>query len=310
MIIHSGLQPIESKLPVITFGIFDGVHRGHKQLLGHVKEMADRSGVQSAVITFWPHPRLMLGKADNDFRLLSTLNEKSRLIAETGIDHLLIVPFTVDFASIEPLEFIRGCVYDPFHPSRILVGDDVRFGAGGKGDINLLSEQGKSLGFEVTRFDSWLHNRKRISSTDIRYSLKTGDLASANEMLGYPYSLTGKVTTGNRIGNTIGFPTANIIVSETFKQIPSDGVYAVYASTGNRIYGGMLNIGIRPTIDDYNHRTIEVHMFGLVGDLYGESVEIRFVSRLRDEMKFSSLDELKTQLGLDRDAAKRILESY
>jgi len=310
VIIHSGLQSIDSKLPVITFGIFDGVHRGHKQLLTQVREMAGRLGVQSAVITFWPHPRLVLGKADHDFRLLSTLNEKSRLIAETGIDHLLIVPFTADFASAQPIEFIRGCIYAPFHPSCILVGDDVHFGAGGRGDISLLSEQGRSLGFEVTRFDTRIHNRKRISSTNIRYCLKTGDLASANEMLGYPYTLTGKVITGNRIGNTIGFPTANLTVPETVKQIPSDGVYAVYASTGNRMFGGMLNIGMRPTIDVDNHRTIEVHMFGAEGDMYGENVEIRFVSRLRDEMKFSSLDELKAQLGHDRDAAKRILESY
>jgi riboflavin kinase/FMN adenylyltransferase len=293
----------------MTFGIFDGVHRGHKQLLAQVKEMADRSGVESLVMTFWPHPRLVLGKADDDFRLLNTLSEKSKLIAETGIDHMVILPFTVDFASVLPMEFIQGCIYEPLHPSVILVGDDVRFGEGGKGDISLLSEQGQSLGFEVERFEPRLHNRKRISSTVIRTCLKTGDLASANEMLGYPYSLTGTVTKGNRIGKTIGFPTANIVVAEALKQIPSDGVYAVYAETGSMVYGGMLNIGRRPTIDDDNHRTIEVHLFGAMGDLYGEKVEIRFISRMRDEMKFAGLEELKTQLGFDREAAKRILES-
>jgi riboflavin kinase/FMN adenylyltransferase len=310
VIIHSGLRPIDSKKPVLTFGIFDGVHRGHRQLLAQVRELAGRSGVQSAVITFWPHPRLVLGKADPDFRLLSTLNEKARMIAETGIDHLLIVPFTAEFSSSQPMDFIHRCLYDSFHPSCILVGEDVRFGAGGQGDISLLLEQGKTLDFEVIRFDTRLQGLKRISSTEIRHCLKTGDLDSANQMLGYPYSMTGSVTQGNRIGNTIGFPTANLIVSEALKQIPSDGVYAVYAKTYKGLYGGMLNIGIRPTMDDDHHRTIEVHMFGAGGDMYGESVEIRFISRLRDEMKFGSLDELRKQLNLDRDAAKSILESY
>lgn len=307
MIIHNRLSSVNCRSPVVAFGTFDGVHLGHRQLLSAVRETAVQKGTASVVMTFWPHPRLVLGQAGQDFRLLNSLGEKSRLIAATGIDHLIVVPFTGEFASIGPEDFVRTYLWEALHPACVLVGEDVRYGTGGKGDISRLIEMGLVLGFEVLRFEPCLSGGERISSTGIRSYLQNGDLEKANAMLGYPYSLNGTVTTGNRIGNTIGFPTANILVTEEYKQIPCDGVYAVRVGSGIEDYDGMLNIGIRPTIPDQEHKTIEVHLFGAAGDLYGEQLEIRFIARLRNEMKFNSLEELRLQLVKDRAAALEIL---
>jgi riboflavin kinase/FMN adenylyltransferase len=294
----------------MAIGIFDGVHRGHRNLIARVKDLADRYGSPTLVITFWPHPRIVLGKADPDFKLLSTLDEKTELLRSSGIGHLLVVPFTPEFAGLSAGDFLEGFLNTYIKPEIIVVGDDLRFGSGGTGNLELLSDYGKSHGFEVVRLETHTDNEARISSSRIRACLLSGDLDTANQLLGYPYFITGTVAGGNRIGSTIGFPTANIECPESFKQIPSDGVYAVVADWNGSSWKGMLNIGYRPTIDDSARKTIEVHLFGVSDDLYGQSLRVHFISRLRDEMKFGGLDELKAQLELDKLASLKILEKY
>jgi len=305
-------DPISLQLirPAASIGIFDGVHRGHQNLLARVKDLALRSHSQTLVVTFWPHPRIVLGKAGPDFKLLTSLEEKTEMLSGLGIDHLLIVPFTVEFAGQSANQFLDDFLNRYIKPGVIVVGDDLRFGSGGSGNLDLLVSSGKVNGFEVIRLETHTDNEARISSTLIRTCLLSGDLQSANNLLGYPYFITGKVVRGNRIGNTIGFPTANIECLESFKQIPSDGVYAVIVDRKGNWYKGMLNIGIRPTIEDNSHKTIEVHLFDVSDDLYMETLKVRFISRLRDEMKFDGLGQLKAQLALDRQASIKVLEKY
>jgi len=308
--VHTDSRSLQLIRPAVSIGIFDGVHRGHQNLLARVKDLAARSHSQTLVVTFWPHPRIVLGKAGPDFKLLTSLEEKTEMLIGLGIDHLLIVPFTAEFAGQSADQFLDDFLNRYIKPGVIVVGDDLRFGSGGSGNLDLLVSSGKVNGFEVIRLETHTDNEARISSTLIRTCLLSGDLQSANNLLGYPYFITGKVVRGNRIGNTIGFPTANIECLESFKQIPSDGVYAVTVDWKGNWYQGMLNIGIRPTIEDNSHKTIEVHLFDVSDDLYNETLKVRFISRLRDEMKFDSLGELTAQLSLDRQASMKILEKY
>jgi riboflavin kinase / FMN adenylyltransferase len=308
--IHNDPRFLKLSKPAVSIGIFDGVHRGHQNLITQLKILAADSKSETLAITFWPHPRFVLGKAGPDFKLLTSLEEKAEMIGNLGIDHLLVVPFTATFASLTADQFLGEFINQYVKPGVIVVGDDLRFGAGGSGNLELLVNSGKSNGFDVVRLETHTENQSRISSTLIRSCLLSGDLESANNLLGYPYFITGQVVPGKRIGNTIGFPTANIQISESFKQIPLDGVYAVIADWNGKGYKGMLNIGVRPTIGRNEQKTIEVHLFDVTDDLYNHTLKVRFISRLRDEMKFNGLDELKAQLGFDRLASIKILEKY
>jgi riboflavin kinase / FMN adenylyltransferase len=310
VLVHTDPRTVNLIRPAVSIGIFDGVHRGHQNLLTRVQELAGLNGSQTLVITFWPHPRMVLGKAGPDFRLLTGLNEKTELLRGFGIDHLLVVPFTPEFAGQPAEQFLDGFLNKYIRPGVIVVGDDLRFGAGGSGNLDLLVSSGKVHGFEVVRLETHTENEERISSTRIRSCLRSGDLEAASQLLGYPYFISGRVVRGNRIGNTIGFPTANLECPDRFKQIPSDGVYAVIAEWQGRSYKGMLNIGFRPTVDDSSHRTIEVHLFDLSVDLYDESLKVHFIARLRDEMKFGSLAELTDQLSVDRQDSIKVLDKY
>lgn len=310
MQVHTDPRSLKLIRPAVSIGIFDGVHRGHQNLLARVRDLAARSHTQTLVVTFWPHPRIVLGKAGPDFKLLTSLEEKTEMLAGLGMDHLLIVPFTTEFAGQSANQFLDDFLNRYIKPGVIVVGDDLRFGSGGSGNLDLLRSSGKINDFEVIQLETHTDHEERISSTLIRTCLLSGDLQSANNLLGYPYFITGKVVHGNRIGNTIGFPTANIECLENFKQIPSDGVYAVTMDWKGNRYKGMLNIGIRPTIEDNSHKTIEVHLFDMSDDLYNETLRVGFISRLRDEKKFSGLDELKVQLALDRQTSIKVLEKY
>jgi len=219
----------------------------------------------------------------------------------------VVIPFTSSFSRVTGVEFVEEWLCGKLKAGLVVAGDEIRFGAGGSGNADLLRKYSSGCGFELMMLETHLHGEQRISSTYIRECLKNNDLSQASQLLGYPYSLTGKVASGNRIGNTIGYPTANLEVEEGFKQIPGDGVYAVIAETSAGRFGGMLNIGVRPTLADAGHQTIEVHMFGATGSFYGDKISVRFIERLRDEMKFGSLEELKRQLDRDKEAALKCI---
>jgi riboflavin kinase/FMN adenylyltransferase len=308
--VHSDPRTLSLHKPAVSIGIFDGVHRGHRLLLDRLKSLALNDGLQTLILTFWPHPRIVLGKTGPEFGLLNSLPEKTAILADMGIDHLLIVPFSEAFAAWPPERFLHDFIDRYLKPGLVVVGDDLRFGAGGEGNLNLLKEFGEEKGFIVYPMDTQTDDSSRISSTRIRTCLIEGDIEGANRLLGYEYFLFGHVVRGNRIGSTIGFPTANIQCDEDFKQIPHDGVYAVMVVRNEKLHKGMLNIGIRPTVGGGSHKTIEVHLFGVQDDLYGEKLQVRFIARLRDEMKFSGLDGLRDQLGRDRIDALEILDSY
>ncbi len=310
MQVHTNPSELQLFRPAVSIGIFDGVHRGHQNLLDKVKDLAAHSHAQTLAITFWPHPRIVLGKAGPDFKLLTSLEEKTEMLGRFGINHLLVVPFTPEFANLSAQQFLDDFLDRYIKPGVIVVGDDLRFGAGGSGNLELLATYGKSHNFEVIKLETHTENEDRISSTLIRKRLMSGDLQSANQLLGYPYFVRGEVATGNRIGNTIGFPTANIECAACYKQIPSDGVYAVTVDWNGNSYKGMLNIGVRPTIEDDSHKTFEVNIFDMSADLYGHSLKVNFIARLRDEKKFNGLEELKAQLVLDREASIFAIENF
>lgn len=310
MQVHSNPRLLRLIRPAVSIGIFDGVHRGHQNLLARVKDLAAQSGSPTLVITFWPHPRVVLGKAGADFKLLTCLEEKTGMIEKLGVDHLLVVPFTPEFAALTARQFLDEFLNLYVKPSVVVVGDDLRFGSGGSGNLELLAESGKLNGFDVIQLETHTENKARISSTLIRSCLMSGDLDSANQLLGYPYFISGEVVRGNRIGNTIGFPTANVECTTCFKQIPSDGVYAVVAEWKGNAYKGMLNIGVRPTIETDSSKTFEVHLFNVREDLYGETLKVHFIARLRDEKKFDGLEELKSQLALDKINSETVLSNF
>ena len=307
MRVYNDINEVHLTKPVVTLGIFDGIHRGHQHLIGEVKREAGIAGRDTLLITYWPHPRHILKSAGEDFRMLTTLDEKLWLFEKMEVDHCLVIPFTPDFAAITADEFIQTYLSGPHLPEMVIVGDDHRYGRGGEGNLEHLTKASRRYHFQIRHLNSHLDNDLRISSSMIRACLQEGDLTSANRLLGYPFLLIGEVIPGNRLGSTIGFPTANISCCGPGKQVPSDGVYAVRVDWQGCCYDGMLNIGYRPTLGDAERKTIEVHIFDLEEDLYGDNLRIQFIQRLRDEMKFDGLDPLKAQLLLDREKAKEVL---
>lgn len=308
MQVYQSPNEIKVSRPVITVGLFDGVHRGHQALIREMTSLASSMKLESLLITFWPHPRRVLHpEAQNEFYLLSTLDEKLHLLERQGVDHCWVIPFTPEFAKISAHEFIREFLTGPFIPAGMITGDDHHFGQGAEGDQRLLKEVGQKHGFEVYAMNTLHENAQRISSTRIRSGLQSGDIESANRLLGYNYLLMGQVEAGKRVGRSIGFPTANIRCPVDQKLIPADGVYVVRVGVEDQDHFGMLNIGFRPTVERSENRTIEAHIFDWTRDLYGKTVRIEFVARIRDEMKFPDLTSLKKQLELDREQAISLL---
>lgn len=290
----------------LTIGFFDGVHAGHRALINEVLKAAELKGLGSAVLTFWPHPRLVLQKDPEKLRFLTTLNEKSKIVSKCGIDFLIVQEFTPQYYSMDPASFVKHLVKD-YHVKHIVVGADHRFGKDGKGDAELLKQLGQELGFTVQIVGQLLVNEINISSTKIREALQKGDIEKANQMLGYPYLITGAVETGNQVGRQIGFPTANIRPNDPLKLIPLEGVYAVIVNIDGEIRQGMLNIGFRPTIENSRRQTIEVHIFDFNQEIYNSGIEIAIIKRLRNEKRFPSVDHLKQQLIIDKENAAEAL---
>ena len=308
MQIHYNLDNFIAVNPVVTIGTFDGVHLGHREVISELKRISALSGGDSVVFTFEPHPRIVIAPGEDSLRLLSTKNEKIRLMEQLGIDHLVIYPFTMGFSKLSYNEFVTNILVGMMNISSLVVGYDHRFGQGRKGDFSSLELLSKTLNFKVEQLSQLFVNSNVVSSTKIRQALIAGDITKANHFLGYRYLLSGKVIEGKQLGRKLGFPTANIEIMEDHKLVPGDGVYAVFVQCEGIIYKGMLNIGIRPTVN-YNadHKSIEVHIFDFESDIYNSNITLYFVSKIRDEQKFAGIELLKQQLIKDKIFALDIL---
>jgi riboflavin kinase/FMN adenylyltransferase len=297
------------QFPIVTTGTFDGVHLGHCTILEKLKSYRLVSGHETVVITFNPHPRLVLQPNDNKLELLNSLDEKIELLSKQGIDHLLVIPFDKNFAALSSLEFIEQILVKTIGTKKLVIGHDHHFGKNREGSFENLRQSGPQYGFEVEEIPAKDINHVAISSTKIREALHNGDIITANKFLGYQYKMEGIVVKGRQLGDTIGFPTANLEIIGQRKLIPQNGVYAVTVSIDNSIYQGMMNIGNRPTVETNGERKVEVHILNFSGNLYGKKLQISCVDRIRDEKKFTSLDELKSQLKEDKNQIKSLLSS-
>ena len=286
---------------VVTIGTFDGVHKGHQQIIRHLVETAKQENCSSLILTFFPHPRLVL-QGDSSIQLLNTIEERKALLAKTGVDHLIVHPFDEAFSSMTAEEFIVSVLVKKLNVQQIIVGHDHRFGKNRTANFDDLVEYGKKYNFQVTQIAAEMLNEVNISSTKIRTALQVGDIQLANSYLGQPYQLNGQVQKGNQLGRTIGFPTANLAVAESYKLIPKKGVYLVQSVLNQKKVFGLMNIGVRPTVDGKT-QTIEVFYLDFESDLYGQQLHVELLDFIRDEQKFESLDALKIQLEKDKNWA-------
>lgn len=289
-------------LSVVTSGTFDGVHIGHQKILKRLKEISQQCGGETVVITFWPHPRMVVADDSQNLQLISTIEEKIDLLKNQGIDHLIIIPFTRSFSELSSEEFIREILVEKIGTKKLVIGYDHKFGRNREGSFDFLRTNAPHYGFDVEEISRQDIDETAISSSRIRKALLSGQVIAAQELLGRPYSLSGMVVKGKQLGRTIGFPTANIQVKETYKLIPANGVYVIRARYNGEEYKGMLNIGIRPTVDG-TEKTIEAHLFHFGKEIYGETLQIEFLKYLRPEEKFGSLASLTAQLKKDQESA-------
>ena len=293
---------------VVATGFFDGVHVGHRQVIKQLVEAAAVRGDESMVVTFWPHPRNVLQKEARSLRLLTTLAQKRELLLGLGVNCVEVLPFTKDFSAMTMREYL-SLLIEKYGAKTILLGYDNRVGSDAAG-ADEVAAAAQELGLEVLRAEMVPSEKGyAVSSTKIRARLEEGDIEGASAMLGYDYSLHGVVVAGNRLGRTIGFPTANMQLYEPLKLVPCNGVYFVKVRTLEKEYFGMCNIGCRPTVGTGNSRTIETHIFDFDEDIYGLDLEVTFISRIREEVRFDSLDELRVQLEKDRDACRTVIKT-
>ncbi len=296
------------KNPIVTTGTFDGVHLGHQKIISRLKDVAQKHQGETVLLTFYPHPRMVLFPDDNELKLLNTQQEKIQLLEKYGVDHLIIYPFTKEFSRLTSIEFVRNILVNQIHTKRLIIGYNHHFGRNREGSFEHLKEFGPIYGFDVEEIPAKDIDNIEVSSTKIRKALQSGDVEMASSYLGHPYSLSGKVVKGYEKGRIIGYPTANISVDDKYKLIPADGVYVVKAEVKGKLYGGMLNTGNNPTIEGKG-RSIEVNIFDFNDTIYGEDATIYFIKRLRDELKFAGLDELKSALAIDKQNALKILSA-
>ena len=301
-IVHSIKSFVAHKPTIVTIGTFDGVHLGHKKILEQIIATAKSQDCESLVLTFFPHPRMVLQEG-TEMKQLNTLHEKIALLEHLGVDHLVVHPFDKEFSRLTAEDFVKQVLVDTFKLKKIIIGYDHRFGRDRTADINDLTEFGHTFGFEVAQISAKEINDVSISSTKIRTALNEGNIELANDYLGYDYSLTGIVVKGKQLGRTIGYPTANILPEENYKLIPQNGVYIAKSNLDGKTVYGMMNIGNRPTVDGTT-QTIEINYFEFNQDLYGQKVTVSLLKRMRNEQKFDSLDALKNQLALDKSTAQ------
>ena len=301
MKVYFDIDTFKATNPVVTIGTFDGVHNGHKKVIGRLKELASEIEGESVIFTFFPHPRLVLSPEEGNLRLLTTLDEKIRLLEEAGIDHLIAFPFTREFSNLSYSDFVKTILVDKLDTRCLVVGYDHKFGKNREGGFEFLKQCAHQYNFRLEQLDALCMDDIHVSSTKIRAALEKGDIDRANEFLGYRFTLHGSVVEGQQLGRKIQFPTANIESSDPHKIIPGHGVYAVTTRIGGSVYKGMLNIGTRPTVNsNADHRSIEVHIFGFSETIYGKQLELCFYHKIREEQKFSSIDKLKARLEEDK----------
>ncbi|MFV8335023.1 bifunctional riboflavin kinase/FAD synthetase [Flavobacterium sp. RSP29] len=307
-IFHSINDFSSTKKTILTLGTFDGVHIGHKKILKKLTQNTENQKYESLVLTFFPHPRMVL-QEHSDIKLLNTIDEKIGLLEKIGIENLVIHPFDAAFSRLTAEEFVSTILVDRFHIQKIIIGHDHRFGRNRTANIDDLIAYGKEYGFEVEQISVQEINDISVSSTKIRNALLEGDMALANDYLGYNYFLTGSIVKGKQLGRTIGFPTANLKIEENYKLIPQNGVYIVKSIIDKQTVFGMMNIGFNPTVDGQK-QSIEIHYFDFNTDLYNQKISVSILQRIRSEQKFESVGLLKEQLEKDKKTALSFLNKF
>jgi len=298
--IYNNLSNFKATNPVVTIGMFDGVHIGHRAIIEQLQQKANAIGGETVLLTFWPHPRMFFEGSSTSLKLLTTIEEKTVLLETVGVNHLIVLPFTQEFTHISPYDFVKTILVDGIGAKEVVVGYDHRFGHKGAGDFMLLKTLGAEFGFFVNRLEAVEQYGLQVSSTKIREALLAGDVLAANAMLGSEYVISGTVVRGDQIGRTINFPTANCEPSLAMKLIPQNGIYIVQVLLAHKRYNGVLNIGIRPTVTNVHKRvTIEVFILDFDADIYGQDIQIILKQKIRDEAKFATLGELQQQIQFD-----------
>ncbi|MFB9053204.1 bifunctional riboflavin kinase/FAD synthetase [Formosa undariae] len=298
---------LDSKIStVVTIGTFDGVHLGHQKILKRLVNTAKETHLKSVVLTFFPHPRMVL-QNDANIKLIHTIEERSDILEQSGLDYLCIQKFTKEFSRLTAEDFVKKILVDQLQAKRVIIGYDHHFGRNRSANINDLRKFGETYGFEVEEISAEDVNEVAVSSTKIRKALEAGDIKKANNYLGYSFSINGTVITGKQIGKQLQYPTANLEIKETYKLIPKQGVYVVKSEIDNKSIFGMMNVGTNPTVSDSTKQHIEIHFFDFDADLYGKSLKIDMLHRLRDEKKFESMDALKNQLQQDEEESRHFI---
>ena len=298
-IFHSIDSFQSAKKTIITIGTFDGVHIGHQKIVNKLLENAKNRNVESAILTFFPHPRMVL-QDQTEMRLLNTIDERTKLLEKNGVDNLIIHPFDKAFSRLTAEEFVKDILVNQLNIEKIVIGYDHRFGRNRTANIDDLIEFGEKYNFEVEQISVQEIHEASVSSTKIRTALEEGNIALANQYLGYSYFLTGVVKEGKKLGRTIGFPTANLKIEENYKLIPKQGVYIIESNLNSKKVYGMMNIGTNPTFDE-GLLSIEIHFLDFNADLYDQKIQISLLKYLRAEQKFASVALLKTQLNIDKN---------
>jgi len=308
MKVHYSLENFSAVNPVVTIGMFDGVHVGHRTILATLEVEKKRIGGESVLLTFWPHPQVFFGRTEG-FKMLSTLEEKLELLSQTGLDHCVILPFIQEFSQISPEDYIHTILYTGIGAKKVIIGYDHHYGQKGAGDFALMQKMGAELGFEVQEIPAFELKDVNVSSTKVRNALLEGDIARARLFLNSDYSIQGTVALGKQIGRTIGIPTANVVPDSEFKIIPGLGVYVAQVLYKDKLYNAVLSVGLNPTIDAANtHPTIEVHILDFSEDVYHQTLRVYFMARIRSEQKYPSLDALKAAINEDIRFARSFLE--
>jgi len=304
---HKGAHAFKSDHPtVVTIGTFDGVHAGHQKIIERLVNEAKISDLESVILTFFPHPRMVLQK-DSDIKLINTIEERRQILEKSGIDHLIIHPFTYQFSRLTALEFVRDILVNKLHAKKIIIGYDHRFGRNRTANIDTLKEYGKQFDFEVEEISEKDIEDVAVSSTKIRTALLAGEVEKANTYLQHPFVLTGTVVKGKELGKKFGYPTANLKIEEDYKLIPKNGVYVVRSKIDDELVYGMMSIGTNPTVGG-TEKTIETNFFMPDMDLYGKKLQIEMLSRIRDEKNFDSIEDLKAALKQDKAFSERFIK--